>query len=60
MNKDQSKGRAKETEGKVQKKYGEVTGDKEHEAEGKAKETEGKAKKSWGDIKNDIANKIDE
>lgn len=51
MNKDQVKGGAKDAAGKVQEKFGEVTGSKEQEAKGMKKQVEGNVQKNVGDVK---------
>lgn len=51
MNKDQVKGTANETAGKVQKKFGEVVGSTEQRAKGAAKEVKGKSQQASGDVK---------
>ena len=51
MNKDQVKGTAKETVGKVQEKVGEVTGNTNQQVKGMAKQVEGKTQKTVGDAK---------
>ena len=56
MNKDHVKGGVKDAAGKVQEKFGEVTGSKEQEAKGIKKQVEGHAQKAVGDVK-DAANK---
>jgi uncharacterized protein YjbJ (UPF0337 family) len=43
------KGNAKEGAGKVQKKFGEITGNEEQEAKGAAREAEGKVQGSAGE-----------
>ena len=54
MNKDQVKGRIKETKGTVKEVTGKVTGKKSLEQKGKLQKTAGKAQAGYGDIKNDI------
>jgi uncharacterized protein YjbJ (UPF0337 family) len=54
MNKDQVKGTAKEVEGKVQKKVGDVTGNLSEQAKGAGKEALGKVQKNYGDAKEDV------
>lgn len=51
MNKDQVKGTAKESAGKVQAQVGKVTGNKEQQAKGHVREAEGKAQQVVGDTK---------
>ncbi len=50
MNRDQAKGTAKDIEGKVQRKFGEVTGDTGDQIEGAGKQVEGKIQKGAGDL----------
>lgn len=50
MNRDQVKGTAKDVAGKVQRKMGEMTGNKNQQAKGAAKQVEGKLQKGAGDI----------
>ena len=54
MNKDQVKGRIKETKGTVKEVTGKVTGKKSLEQKGKLQKTVGKSQAGYGDIKNDI------
>ena len=54
MNKDQVKGRIKETKGTVKDVTGKVTGKKNLEQKGKLQKAVGKAQAGYGDIKNDI------
>lgn len=54
MNKDQMKGVAKETEGKIRKNVGEVTGNVSEQAKGIGQEAMGKVQKNFGDAKEDI------
>lgn len=56
MNKDQVKGGAKDAAGKVQEKFGEVTGNREQEAKGIGKQVEGKTQKKVGDVKDAVNN----
>ena len=56
MNKDQIKGRIKETKGAVKEVTGKLTGKKSLEQKGKLQKTAGKAQAGYGDIKNDIKN----
>ena len=50
MNRDQVKGTAKDVAGKIQRKVGEVTGNKNQQAKGAAKQIEGKVQRGAGDI----------
>lgn len=59
MNKDQVKGRVKETTGTLQKKGGRTAEDERHEISGANTETEGKIQKKFGDVKNKIGKAID-
>ena len=54
MNKDQIKGRIKETKGAVKEVTGKLTGKKSLEQKGKLQKTAGKAQAGYGDIKSDI------
>jgi len=51
MNKDQVKGKVKETVGKGQEALGEATDNPKTEAKGLAKQAEGKVQKEVGDAK---------
>jgi uncharacterized protein YjbJ (UPF0337 family) len=53
MNKDQVKGAAKETAGKIQKEFGKAVDSPKHTIEGTAKEVTGKVQKKVGDMKED-------
>lgn len=50
MNRDQVKGTAKDVAGKVQRKFGEVTGNERQQAKGAAKQVQGKVQKGVGDV----------
>jgi len=52
MNRDQVKGTAKDIAGKVQRKAGELTGNKTQQVKGAAKQVEGKVQRGAGDIAN--------
>ena len=54
MNRDQVKGRIKETEGKVKQMAGKLVGNSKLEQKGKTENTVGKVQAAYGDIKNDI------
>lgn len=54
MNKDQVKGRVKETAGKVKEVTGKVMGDKVLEVEGKTDQATGKVQAGYGDLKNEL------
>lgn len=58
MNKDQMKGRIKETTGKVKEVAGRVVGNKELERKGKIENTEGKVQAGYGDMKADVKDAI--
>lgn len=59
MNKDQVKGAAKEVGGKVQRKFGEATGNESQQIEGAKRQVEGKVQKKVGDIKESIDDAAD-
>jgi len=50
MNRNQVKGTAKETAGKIQRSAGKAIGSSEHQAKGLAKEAEGKLQKKVGNV----------
>jgi uncharacterized protein YjbJ (UPF0337 family) len=50
MNRDQVKGTAKDVAGKVQRKFGELTGNKRQQAKGAAKQMQGKLQKGMGNV----------
>ena len=50
MNRDQVKGAAKDVAGKVQRKVGELTGNKTQQAKGAAKQVEGKVQRGVGNV----------
>ena len=54
MNKDQMKGVAKETEGKIRKNVGEATDNTSEQAKGIGQEALGKVQKNFGDAKEDV------
>jgi uncharacterized protein YjbJ (UPF0337 family) len=54
MDKDQVKGKAKDVTGRVERKVGEWTGNKETEAKGAAKQVEGKVQNAWGTLKDAV------
>jgi uncharacterized protein YjbJ (UPF0337 family) len=58
MNKDQVKGRIKETTGKVKEVAGRVVGNHELERKGKIENTEGKVQAGYGDMKEDIKDAV--
>lgn len=51
MNKDQVKGVAKDTAGKIQQAAGKLTGSKSQQAKGLEKQVSGKVQKGVGDVK---------
>ncbi len=59
MNSNQVKGSAKDVAGKLQRKFGEMTGNKTQQVKGAAKQVEGKLQKGAGDLEqsNDRANR---
>ena len=50
MNRDQVKGTAKDVAGKVQRKFGEMTGSESQQVKGTAKQVEGKIQKGVGNV----------
>ena len=54
MNRDQVKGTAKDVAGKIQRKTGELTGNKTQQLKGAAKQVEGKLQRGAGDIANEM------
>ncbi|HEV8258097.1 MAG TPA: CsbD family protein [Casimicrobiaceae bacterium] len=50
MNRNQMKGAAKDIAGKVQRKVGELTGNKNQQAKGAAKQVEGKMQRGAGNV----------
>lgn len=50
MNRDQAKGTAKDIAGKIQRKFGEMTGNRSQQVKGRAKQVEGKVQKGVGDL----------
>jgi len=50
MNRDQVKGTAKDVAGKVQQRFGELTGNKSQQVKGAAKQVEGKVQKGVGNV----------
>jgi uncharacterized protein YjbJ (UPF0337 family) len=51
MNRDQVKGTAKDVAGRVQRKIGELTGNKGQQAKGAARQVQGKLQKGMGNVK---------
>jgi uncharacterized protein YjbJ (UPF0337 family) len=60
MNKDQIKGRAEETKGKVKEVAGNIVGDDEMELEGNLEKNVGKVQAEFGDLKKNIKDKLDD
>jgi uncharacterized protein YjbJ (UPF0337 family) len=54
MNRDQLKGTAKDIAGKVQRKFGEVTGSESQQIKGGAKQVEGKVQKGVGNVEQNL------
>ena len=54
MNRDQVRGAAKDVAGKVQQKFGELTGNKTQQAKGAAKQVEGKLQKGVGNVEESL------
>ena len=50
MNRNQVKGAAKDVAGKLQRKVGELTGNKTQQAKGAAKQVEGKVQRGAGNV----------
>jgi uncharacterized protein YjbJ (UPF0337 family) len=50
MNRNQVKGAAKDVAGKLQRKVGELTGNKTQQAKGAAKQVEGKMQRGAGNV----------
>ena len=50
MNRDQAKGAAKDVAGKIQQKFGELTGNKTQQTKGAAKQVEGKVQRGVGNV----------
>ena len=58
MNRDQVAGAAKDVAGKVQRKVGELTGNKTQQAKGLARQVEGKVQKGVGNVE-EVVDKAD-
>ena len=58
MNKDQIKGAAKQTAGKVQSAVGRAVGSTDQELKGVAKQVEGAAQKNYGNAKQDVKDSL--
>jgi uncharacterized protein YjbJ (UPF0337 family) len=54
MNKDQIKGKVTEIAGSVERRAGELTGNKKTQAEGIQKQAKGKIQKAWGNVKSSV------
>ena len=52
---NQTKGTAKELEGKVRGTVGDITDNESEQVKGKAKEMEGKVQKNFGEVQSDLA-----
>ena len=50
MNRDQAKGTIKDVAGKVQRKFGQMTGSESQQVKGTAKQVEGKIQKGVGNV----------
>ncbi len=55
MNRDQVKGAAKDVTGKIQRKFGELTGNETQQAKGAVKQVEGKVQKGAGNVEQALA-----
>jgi uncharacterized protein YjbJ (UPF0337 family) len=55
MNRDQAKGTITDVAGKIQRKAGEVTGNRTQQLKGAAKQAVGKVQKAIGDVRDDSA-----
>jgi uncharacterized protein YjbJ (UPF0337 family) len=63
MNQDRMKGKMKDVEGKVQRKVGELTGDKKEQLRGMGKQAEGKLQNAMGKVEDagkDARKKMDD
>lgn len=54
------KGKAKQASGTVQKKAGQLTGDKSMEAKGKVREVGGKVQSKTGEVEQNVDTKLNE
>ena len=54
MDNDRIEGKIKETEGKVQDAWGDLTNDPKDDIEGKGKQIEGRVQQEWGKFKDDV------
>ncbi len=59
MNRDQVKGSAKDVAGKVQRKFGEMTGSETQQVKGTARQVEGKIQKGVGNVEQALDDKQD-
>lgn len=57
MDKDRTKGKAKDVVGSAKETIGKATGDKETERSGQADQAEGKVQKGFGEAKDALRNK---
>lgn len=60
MDNDRIKGKMKDIGGRVERKVGEWTGDKETESEGAAKQGEGKVQNAWGNVKDKVKDVVED
>ena len=60
MNKDQIKGKNKETLGAVEKEVGKALGSEKHQAQGTAKELAGKIQGGYGNVKHKVGQALDQ
>ena len=58
INKDQVKGRVKETEGKIKEVAGRLVGNEKLEEKGKIQKTVGQAQAAIGDLKKDVKDAV--
>jgi len=58
MNKDQVKGRVKETEGKLKEVAGKIVGNEKLEEKGRTQKILGKAQAKFGDVKKDMKDAV--
>jgi len=58
MNKDQVKGRVKETKGKIKQVAGKIVGNEKLEEKGRTQKILGKAQAKFGDVKKDVKDAV--
>jgi len=58
MNKDQVKGRVKETKGKIKQVAGKIVGNEKLEEKGRTQKILGKAQAKFGDVKKDMKDAV--